>query len=178
MKKTFLITALLGTTLSFATLAGTTAHAAEQEDVGSTDVVADVTSGDFRFTVDSMVKYDAQPFASTIDFGTHAINYTVSDNTGDTNGYTLSAHLMDNGSEDASFTRTLKFVDDAGADVLVLSATEGLVEAPTTNVVGDNTKSATISLVYSNVTSLEEFEMNPISTIMWEVTKDGSQLNP
>lgn len=166
MKKVILLSALLGGVFLFSTTAsadsgtGTTPAAGtatnQTADSGTTDLTAATTAGDISLTVDPTVDFGSKPLADVVAFGTKEINYTVTDYTGTTDGFTLTAKLKD---DDA--TESLKL------DTNELSTTAINIAAPTTDVFGDNAGKTSADLTYTGVKTVTTLT----STIEWNLTK-------
>lgn len=134
---------------------GHTALAADVLD-GDTNVTAEVIAGDITLTIDQTVDFGQQPLAETVDFGTQNMGYIVTDFSGLTNGYTLTAKVTDENN-----LRTL------GANSVTLNTTDGEIVSAQSNNVGANTGNFDLALSYSGVTEAKEYT----STIEWTLTK-------
>lgn len=123
---------------------------------GSTEVGAEVIKGDVTLAMDSATDFGSQPLSETVDFGAKDINYTVTDYSGTTDGFTISAKLTD-----TDDTRSLKIGETE------LSETAAAVITKDSNEVGDNTDKISATLVYTGVTKVQKYA----TTIEWNVTK-------
>lgn len=123
---------------------------------GNTKVGAEVIKGDVSLTVDQTVDFGKQPLSQVVDFGSKDINYVVTDYSGTTNGYELSAKLTDTDN-----TRSLK------VQGVELSNIASPVMKKTMNSVGDNNDKVSSSLKYTGVTKAQKYS----SSIEWNLTK-------
>ncbi|MFK4895354.1 hypothetical protein ACI1TH_00380 [Lactococcus petauri] len=154
MKKIILSAVLCGGILiSSSTML--TAHADDTLS-GSTAINSEVIKGDVTLTLDSSIDFGKKPLANIVDFGAHDINYTVTDYSGNTNGYTISAKLSDTDAK-----RSLKIAD------VELSDTDAQVISQSSNQVGDNTDKVSTTLQYTGVTETKTYT----SSIEWTLTK-------
>ncbi|WP_407350019.1 hypothetical protein VNN41_03270 [Lactococcus garvieae] len=155
MKKISLSTVLGGVILFGAGLIVPTVQAADVLS-GDTAVSATVAGGDVTLTVDATKDFGSQPMAPVIDFGTQDIGYTVTDYSGNTRGYSITAKLGDDVTE-----RTLS----VGGKELSTTAQEVVNEASSS--AGDHTGTLPAALQYEGVTTPGALS----STINWELTK-------
>lgn len=133
----------------------TAAQAADQLN-GSTAIGAEVTKGDLTLTVDGTTDFGSQPLSDVVDFGPKDIDYTVTDYTGTTNGFELSAKVTDTDEK-----RSLKIGD------VSLSETAAPIVTEEDNVVGDNVKTVSSELVYTGVKKVQKYTSN----VEWNLTK-------
>lgn len=138
---------------------GITAQAADQLN-GSTAIGADVTKGELTLQVDATTDFGSQPLSDVVDFGSKDMGYTVTDYTGTTTGFELSAKVTDTDTK-----RSLKI----GGKELSETATPIVTEA--TNVVGENTKTVAAELVYTGVEKVQKYTSN----IEWNLTKTTTE---
>lgn len=154
MKKKIKSTLLLGGILLGSTF-GMSAQAADILN-GSTEIGAEIIRGDVILSIDSPTNFGSQPLSAIVDFGSKEIKYTVTDYSGLTNGFTVSAKLTDTDEK-----RLLKIGETE------LSETPALVIKKATNKVGENKDKLTSSLVYTGVTITQKYT----STIEWNLSK-------
>ncbi len=161
MKKKITGTLLLGSILLGASI-GMVAQAADTLN-GSTEIGAEITRGDVILSIDSPTNFGSQPLSAIVDFGSKEIKYTVTDYSGLTNGFTISAKLTDTDEK-----RSLKIGEAE------LSETTAPVIKKTTNTVGENKDKVTSSLTYTGVTKTQNYT----STIEWNLSKvDTKQIS-
>ncbi|MFC0234312.1 hypothetical protein ACFFIF_09950 [Vagococcus entomophilus] len=127
---------------------------------GNTAISAEVTAGDVTLDVDKNIDFGKKALADIVDFGSQDIGYTVTDYSGTTDGYSISAKLTDKDE-----TRTVKLGDT------VLSTDAAVVVKPTSNKVGENKDKVKAALSYEGVTSVKKFT----STIEWTLTKGRTE---
>ncbi|CAK20207.1 hypothetical protein WJ048_04025 [Listeria welshimeri] len=158
MKKIILSTVLCGGIL-MGMMNGLTVQAADTLS-GNTEIGAEVIKGDVSLTIDATTDFGSQPLSETVDFGSKDINYTVTDYSGTTNGYEISAKLAD-----ADGKRSLKIGEVELSEEVVPVVTKDV------NIVGENSDKVTSTLVYTNVTKVQKYT----STIEWNLTKGSSK---
>lgn len=158
MKKAILSTVLCGGILMGMT-SGLTAQAADQLD-GNTTIGADVTKGDITLQVDTETDFGSQPLSGVVDFGSTDISYTVIDYTGTTNGFELSAKVMD--------TNEKRSLNIGGKE---LSETAQPVATEANNVVGENTKTVSSALKYTGIEKVQKYT----SEVEWNLTKSTTK---
>lgn len=158
MKKVIVSAVLCGGILMGIT-SGVTAQAADQLD-GNTIIGAEVIKGDITLKVDNTIDFGSQPLSDVVDFGSKDISYTVTDYTGATNGFELSAKVMDTDEK-----RSLKFGDIELSEI----ATPVVIEA--TNIVGENTKTVSSSLVYTGIEKVQKYTSN----VEWNLNKSTTK---
>ncbi|EUJ41143.1 hypothetical protein [Brochothrix campestris] len=122
---------------------------------GNTTIDAQVTKGDLILAMDEKTDFGTQPLGDKIDFGTKDIAFTVTDFTGTTTGFTLTAQL---GDTDAK--RSLKV---GGVE---LSETAVTVLSKPTNIIGENKEKVGAQLVYTNVNETKVFQ----TLVKWQLT--------
>lgn len=131
---------------------------------GTTAVSSKVVKGDVTLDVDSTINFGEKPLNSVVDFGTKPVNYTVTDYSGNSNGFTISAKLAD-----VDAKRSLKIGS------VELSDKEAMVVTKATDVVGDNTDNLSATLMYTGVDKVQSYT----SSIEWTLTKGtSSQIIP
>lgn len=158
MKKIILSIVLCGGVLLGMTN-GLTVQAADTLS-GNTEIGAEVIKGDVSLTIDATTDFGSQPLSGTVDFGSKDIYYTVTDWSGTTNGYEISAKLADTDDK-----RSLKIGE------VELSEEAAPVVTKDENSVGENSDKVASSLVYTNVTKVQKYT----STIEWNLTKGTSE---
>lgn len=158
MKKVIVSAVLCGGVLMGMT-SGLTAQAADQLD-GSTTIGADVTKGDITLKVDTETDFGSKPLSDVVDFGSKDIGYTVTDYTGTTNGFELSAKVMDTDEK-----RSLKIGEKE------LSETAQPVVTEANNVVGENTKTVSSALKYTGIEKVQKYTSN----VEWNLTKSTTK---
>lgn len=154
MKKIILSAVLCGG-IFVASSSMLTAHA-DDTLTGTTAVSSEVTKGDVTLKIDTTTDFGQQPLSAVVDFGTTAVNYTVTDYSGDVKGFTIAAKLADTDSK-----RSLKIGE------VELSGTAASVVTTDTNVVGDNTNKVSAALKYTGVEKVQKYA----SSIEWSLTK-------
>lgn len=154
MKKIILSAVLCGGVL----VASSAMLTAQADDTlsGTTAVSSEVVKGDVTLTVDNSTDFGQKPLANIVDFGAHDINYTVTDYSGTTDGYTISAKLTDTDAK-----RSLKIGD------VELSDTDAQVVSQSSDQVGDNADKVSATLKYTGVTEAKAYT----SSIEWTLTK-------
>lgn len=154
MKKIILSAVLCGGVF-VASTSMLTAHA-EDTLSGTTAVNSEVVKGDVTLKVDEGTDFGQQPLSAVVDFGTKDVNYTVTDYSGDVNGFTIAAKLADTDAK-----RSLKIGE------VELSETAAPVVTKDTDAVGDNTDKVSAALKYTGVEKVQKYA----SRIEWSLTK-------
>jgi hypothetical protein len=152
MKKIILSAALCGGML-LGTANGIAVHADTLS--SSTAVSAEVTRGDVTLAVDPTVDFASQPLAATVDFGSKDINYSVTDYSGETDGYQITAKLTD----EADATRTVT------VGGVTLSNEAAQVASKTTNEVGENADTLAATLSYTGIKQVKDYS----TSIEWNL---------
>ncbi|MCS8569848.1 hypothetical protein [Pediococcus pentosaceus] len=161
MKKIILSAMLCGGMLLGVANSGV-AHAADKLS-GTTTATATVAKGDVTLDVDSTAKFaNPQPLSADVKFDGASVGYTVTDYSGDTNGYTLSAKLTD-----TDATRTVMVGDtpldpEGGATKVVTKDTD-----KTTNP----EETLSLSVEYKGITEVKDYT----TTIEWDLQKAQTQ---
>ncbi len=158
MKKIILSAMLCGGMLLGVANSGV-AHAADKL-TGNTTATATVTKGDVTLDIDSAINFDPQPLSGDVNFGSQDVNYKVTDYSGDTKGYQLSAKL---GDTDA--TRTVKIGDTT------LSDSAAVVASKDSNIVGENADKLSVSLEYNGIKEVKDYS----TAIQWNLTKTQTE---
>lgn len=156
MKKLLSMTLCVGILLGASS--AITAHA-DGTTTGTTTVNSEVTKGDLTLKVDGSTDFGQKPLSSVVDFGTRDINYTVTNYTGETNGFTISAKLSDKDDK-----RSVKIGE------VELSQTAAAVVTKSTDAVGENTDKVSASLKYTGVEKAQKCTFN----IEWTLTNGTS----
>lgn len=129
---------------------GAIAHAA---DPTTTTTTAEIQAGAVTFTVEPKVDFGKKPLSATVEFD-KAINYTVTDFTGNVAGYTLQAKLQT--------------AMETGGELTLggkkLSTTEQVVKTETKNNVGANPGTLDAKLTYTGVTQAKKMKA---ATVVW-----------
>lgn len=154
MKKYILSIALCGGGL-VASTASVTVHA-DDSLTGTTSVSSEVVKGDITLAIDNSTDFGQQPLSDVVDFGTKDINYTVTDFTGTTDGFTIAAKLTDIDSK-----RSLKL---GGIE---LSDIDTPIIQKATDTFGDNKDKVSAALKYTGVNQVKVYT----SSIEWSLTK-------
>lgn len=156
MKKLLSMTLCVGILLGASS--AVTAHA-DGTTTGTTTVNSEVTKGETTLKVDGATDFGQKPLSSVVDFGTRDINYTVTDYTGETNGFTISAKLSDKDDK-----RSVKIGE------VELSQDAASVVTKSTDTVGENTDKVSASLKYTGIEKVQKYT----SSIEWSLTKGSS----
>ena len=127
---------------------------------GETTVNSEITQGEVTLTVDGTTNFGQKALAPVVKFGEQDINFKVTDYSGTTDGYTITAKLGD-----ADTTRSLKIGESELSDT---QATE--VFAKDSHEVGENEGSVKAALTYTGATETRAFT----SVINWELTKGST----
>ncbi|MBF8807314.1 MAG: hypothetical protein IC227_01445 [Enterococcus lacertideformus] len=159
MKKMSLFILLCGGILITSTKA-VTVHA-DDSMVGTTSVTSEVVRGDVILKMDSAINFGQKPLSAVVDFGSKEMNYTVTDYSGDTDGFMITAKLTD-----ADPKRSLTIGD------VELSTTAAPIVTKEVNVVGENSEKVTATLKYTGLEKIQTYT----STIEWMLTKGTSQI--
>ncbi|ODJ58899.1 hypothetical protein [Brochothrix thermosphacta] len=133
---------------------------AEDKMNGETTVNSEITKGEVTLEVDATTNFGKKELAPVVNFDDQVINFKVTDYSGTTNGYTITAKLGD-----ADTTRSLKIGE---SELSNTDATEVVAEA--THDVGENEGSVNAALKYTDATETREFT----SVINWELTKGST----
>ncbi|HEM7699985.1 TPA: hypothetical protein U2K93_001647 [Enterococcus faecalis] len=158
MKKVIVSAVLCGGVLMGMT-SGLTAQAADQLD-GKTTIGSEVIKGDITLKVNDNIDFGVKPLSGVVDFGTKEISYTVTDYTGTTNGFELSAKVMNKDGK-----RSLKIGDKE------LSEKAQAVVTEANNVVGENTKTVSSALKYTGIEKVQKYTSN----VEWNLTKSTTK---
>lgn len=124
---------------------------------GETTVNSEITQGEVTLAVDAETNFGSKELAPIVNFDDQVINFKVTDYSGTTNGYTITAKLGD-----ADTTRSLRI---GTSELSNTDATEVVAEA--THDVGENEGSVKAALKYTGATETRAFT----SVINWELTK-------
>ncbi|ATF25653.1 hypothetical protein [Brochothrix thermosphacta] len=127
---------------------------------GETTVNSEITEGEVTLEVDATTNFGKKELAPVVNFDDQVINFKVTDYSGTTNGYTITAKLGD-----ADTTRSLKIGE---SELSNTDATEVAAEA--THDVGENEGSVNAALKYTDATEKKAFT----SVINWELTKGST----
>ena len=127
---------------------------------GETTVNSEITEGEVTLEVDATTNFGKKELAPVVNFDDQVINFKVTDYSGTTNGYTITAKLGD-----ADTTRSLKIGE---SELSNTDATEVVAEA--THDVGENEGSVNAALKYTEATETKAFT----SVINWELTKGST----
>ena len=131
--------------------------AADNNTNGETTVNSEITEGEVTLEVDATTNFGKKELAPVVNFDDQVINFKVTDYSGTTNGYTITAKLGG-----ADTTRSLRI---GTSELSNTDATEVVAEA--THNVGVNTGSVDAALKYTGATETRAFT----SVINWELTK-------
>lgn len=152
-------TIILRTVLCGGVLVGMTSGMTVQADTldGNTKLSAEVTQGEVNLSIQEEVKYDAQPLSSSVDFGEKLVEFRVTDYSGTTNGYEISAKLLDNDDK--------RFVTINSDEISETARTVFIAES---NTVGINLPELVeVGLQYKGI----EKTMTYTTDIEWTLTK-------
>ena len=159
MKKLILSLLLCGGIFSL--LVKPLATHAEDTTTGTTAITSEVVRGDVTLKVDAELNFGKQPLSAVVNFGSKEMNYTVTDYSGENDGFIIAAKLTD-----TDPTRSLKIGD------VELSATAAPIVTKETDIVGENQEKLTATLTYTGLKKVQTYT----STIEWNLTKGTSQL--
>lgn len=129
---------------------------------GETTVNSEITQGEVTLAVDAETNFGSKELAPIVDFDDQVINFKVTDYSGTTNGYTITAKLGD-----ADTTRSLRITGTSGSESELSNTDATEVVAEATHDVGENEGSVNAALKYTGATETRAFT----SVINWELTK-------
>ncbi|WP_339014755.1 hypothetical protein VNN36_12120 (plasmid) [Lactococcus garvieae] len=156
MKKNILSTILCGSVLLVGTTIATNVQAADVLS-GDTAVTSEVIAGDVTLEIGASLDFGTQSLAPTVDFGTQDLDYKISDYSGTTVGYTLTAKT-----DADDTTRSLK-IDDKE-----LSTTDAeIINEATSTGAQETADKFTTGLIYTGLTEAGTKD----TTITWTLTK-------
>lgn len=127
---------------------------------GNTTIDAQVTKGDLVIGMDATTDFGQKPLGNKVDFGTKEIAFTITDFTGSTKGYQITAQLADTDKK-----RSLKV---GGVELSEMAAT---VLTKDSNVIGENKDKVAAQLVYTNLTEMKVYK----TIVKWQLTNTASK---
>lgn len=155
MKKLVVSTLLLSSMV----LIGVGANAEEAN--GPTQVNSEVIAGDVTFVINNLVDFGQKPLDASVDFGTKPISYTVTDYSGNAEGFSVTA----------SITGVNEKINLSVGDQ-VLSSTPAEVLTKSTLSFGANPGEVNSSLSLVGAESLGQYN----ETITWVFQKNVSTI--
>jgi len=144
MRKTYFITFLVSIFMLFSLSVETIS--ADDNLREKNTMSAQVIGGDFSFSIENALIFEAQTLSSHIDIGSKDIDYVVTDYSGTVDGYEITAKLLD-----TDPTRILK-IDD-----VELSDVSNIVVLTDSNSIGENSDTLNISLEYRGISEAKTY---------------------